>query len=726
MRIDSSWMWQWIATAIAPLLWTALLVGTAAAQTPLDVASSEVAPSVFALPSADGNIEVAWRRSDGKIVFSTFSGAGWSTGKDLVLNTNLQLLGGFARDEAGNRYIAAVKDETANPQEWAAPHRANMAHVLRIPPAGDRVEILADVGLPEFSGKWPLINPIRMADGGTTNSEMVLNPRSGLLALAFGHNNGAANNVHQTGTLIGLDINGNSLYNGGAEQHPAQECLAVDGDGIVMSQVFDQGIGLSTLKRVNGKFVWSDYVLVYEITRPNPHSETLVVAGIIPTPNAYLLVFTTGTGWLWRQRGFDHGLDGGCTIKVMKVARDFDTLPKFRWPDSKNQQGNYPLTALAAPADGKSYVRPVVATLGNGEGIVAFEQWGRPNQQFGAPALDGVRAVRFNAQGAVQATGEVYPQTRIPRSTRAFSFPAGNRIGWVNGDAAGNRLVLHSIGTALDYRSYELGRGSIGPAGFTVRVTNSSATDARVDATLPGGGAGPSVVVKARETQSIPNLPDQSQLLITVGANGKAYAVQGADLAIDFAGFAPNPMPMPGNGFLLSVQNTSPDNVSVKSNGQRLGAVPFNDTRVFPARVPAGAEIVVSNGTISKQYVVNADLTIRWPLDGNPPPPSLRLEQLAGRYVRDNPDNGFHDGTLTVTTVAGGPPTLVWKNKDDVSWTLTPDLAKSELNADKSSPYYETNPDNGRKFKIEQEKNPDGTIKVTGFYFLDELYRRKD
>ena len=158
-----------------------------------------VAPSVFALPADGGGVDVAWRTPDSRLILSTFTGQDWQSARHLPLETDLQLLGGLARDENGNRYVAAMKDEEATPEDWAAGHRANIVHVLRVPPAGDRTELLADVGLAEFSGKWPVINPVHMGQNGTTNSELVYNGRRGLLALTFGHNNGQPSDIHQTG-----------------------------------------------------------------------------------------------------------------------------------------------------------------------------------------------------------------------------------------------------------------------------------------------------------------------------------------------------------------------------------------------------------------------------------------------------------------------------------------------------------------------------------------------
>ena len=810
-----------------------------AAQPLLDAASSEVAPSVFALAKPDGGIEVAWRRADGRIVFSTFTDHDYQTGRHLPLETDLQLLGGFASDDNGNRYIAVLKDEKATPLEWAAKHRSGIAQVMRIPPTGDRNQVLADVGLPEFSGKWPLINPIRLADGGTTNSELVYNPKSGLLALAFGHNNGAPDNIHQTGALIGLSTDGAARYNVGGGQHCIQECLAVDGDAIVMAQVFDQGIGLSRLSRSGDRWTWSDFVLVYEIKRSNQAEESLVLAGIVPGPAGYSIVFSAGKGWLWRQRSFDHGLDGGCEIKLLQVARNFEaTLPKFSWPDNVHQQGNFPIITLARPDANRSYVRPVIAPLAGSEAIVAFEEWRKPNRAD-APELNGIKAVRFNAAGDILATSPVIAKYRIPRSTRAFTFPDGKSIGWVSGDAPGKRLLLHTFDAQLNHLPYELGRGRLSPPGFNFRLTNSGKHPVQIDVTIPSGSPGKKVTVAAGESQVIQDLANLTQLYVVSGSKSRTYTIEGSDLNVQAIGdapppmvnLAPNPLPNPlpntvpgpmpiparkfaivvknqtaervavyvenvrigevpagqskdfdrhpdgtaitvsdgtraerwmvqgqdltavfapksgtapqpapnpapqpaGNGFSLEVQNTSPENIAVRVNGKNFGAVAFGESRKFTERFPAGTAVTITDGATTKEYAVKGDLVIRWdpsgsaPANANIPGGQLRVEQLAGRYVRDNPNDDFHEGVITIAG-AGRNRTISWKNKAGVEWSLAPDLARGALLTDEQNPYFKDQPDIGRKFLIVQPKNADGSLRpeVTGFYFLNEFYRRKN
>lgn len=169
-------------------------------------------------------------------MLSTFSGQNWSQFQQIQLNTNLPLLAGFARDEAGNRYVAAMRRETATPQEWAAGYRPGVANVLRVPPGSNQTQLLADVNQQMFSRKTPIFNPMNMANNSYVNAEMAYG--GGTLVLALGHNNGQATDIHETGNIIGIGTDGSVRYGGGGEQHPGNVKLAVDGNGFVKAQNF--------------------------------------------------------------------------------------------------------------------------------------------------------------------------------------------------------------------------------------------------------------------------------------------------------------------------------------------------------------------------------------------------------------------------------------------------------------------------------------------------------
>ena len=451
----------------------ALCAHTAMAQTPIDASSSSILPTVLSTMGSDGTLDVAWRGHDGRVYLSEFTGAGWQSRIGHVdLGGRLPLLAGLARDEAGNRYVAVMSQEQASPQEWSVGYRPGVAHILKVAAGGGSAALLADVNQRQFTQRIPIINPLSFSDNAVVNGEMVHS--TGTLALAFGHNNGQPGNIHSTGSLIGIGTDGSVRYGNGGEQHPMQVRLAADGAGFVAAQIFDQGIGLSTLKPgADGTMEWSDFVLVYEIPRQNPYEEALSIGGIIVQQDRYLLVFSSGNGWLADFGDSEHGRDGSCRVACMSVGRDFHQLPKFDWYNGvRHAQGNFPLTVIAAPEAGRSFVRPVVSRLEDGRSMVAFEQWHNRGDGFSPPTHEGTRAVLLNQAGQVAGHSPLFEGIRIQRSSQAFTIPFQNRIGWVTGDAANGRLLMHTLDDQLNLTSIQPGRGVI--SGATPVVVNDT------------------------------------------------------------------------------------------------------------------------------------------------------------------------------------------------------------------------------------------------------------
>ncbi len=644
---------------------TALLVCSTTAiqaQAPIDASDTDLVPSLFAEAGPDGSLDVAWRSSDGRLMLSTFSGPGFRAGQHTPLATNLQLLGGLARDEAGNRYIAAYRDEQASPEEWAAKYRPGVANVLRVPAGSNQTTLLADVNQQQFSQKWPIVNPLRMANTAMINGEMVY--ANGALALSLGHNNGAAADIHNTGLVVGVGTDGSALYGGGGEQHSGHIRLAVDGGNFLQAQTNDLGIGLSTLKRNGDKYVWSNFVLVYEIPRANKHEEALSIAGIVPTPDSYLLIFSSGKGWLWTFRQIEQGGAGACEIKMLRVARNFDTLPKLDWwAGIRTAQGNFPLMNIAVPAGDKSYLRPIVTPLADGRSIVAYEQWGKPNE-FTQPAAEGVRAVLLDANGNVQRQSELFAGLRIQRSTRGTYLPTLGRMGWVNGDAQGNRLMLHTLDANLALASFELGRGAI-------------------NASQPSSDTPPPVAPLAA--------------LFNVAGDWEAEG-------ITFP-FQLSATPQ-GLSFVSSNRTTTWSPVANQPNSYRHdNAADFS--LVFTS---ANAGTLTASGkayTIRRRAAPNAGPAI--PAPGETP---LTVNSIVGSYQHDPVVNEWHRGRLSLNQ----NNTLTWTNGAGVSWTLTPDLANKSLRTGPDNPYQT---ENIRDFAIELENR-----NVVGFRFGGDLYKK--
>lgn len=421
------------------------------ADGPPDVAVPDMALAIHAIAGPNDQISVAWRNTtSGRIVLSMFSGANWGQTRQIELTNDRSLVGGLTRDGQGNRYVAVFKEEKATPAQWAQGYRPGVARLLRLAPGADQAEQIADLNSAEYSAKWPIINPLRFESDGCVNSQMLFN--QGKLLLAFGHSNGTAEDIHSTGTLIGINSDGSPAYNEGGEQHPGEVALALDGTGFVKAQIFDQGIGLSKMVREGNNLRWTNFVLVYEIPRANQAEELLQIAGIVPTENGYLLVFASGKGWLWSTPQHDLGTDGDCQIKVMKVARDFDKHPKFDWWNNvRHAQGNYPLTTLARPAQNKSFIRPTLCRLPDGRAIVACEQWTKSGFET---SPEGIVSIMLGADGRSQAT-QFHANARIQRSAVSFWLPRSQRIAWVNGEQG--RLVVHTLDQELNHEATVLG-----------------------------------------------------------------------------------------------------------------------------------------------------------------------------------------------------------------------------------------------------------------------------
>ena len=116
-------------------------------------------------------------------------------------------------------------------------------------------------------------------------------------------------------------------------------------------------------------------------------------------------------------------------------------------------------------------------------------------------------------------------------------------------------------------------------------------------------------------------------------------------------------------------------------------------------------------------------------VDIDPPPapipaPRLTAQDLVGTYVHFPLDNDYHVGNLEIVSQHQGLVVMRWTNRANVSWLLTADLDRGLLHAEPSSPYFKSNPINGRTFEIVTTELPSGKLKIEGFRFLSEIYRR--
>ncbi len=101
---------------------------------------------------------------------------------------------------------------------------------------------------------------------------------------------------------------------------------------------------------------------------------------------------------------------------------------------------------------------------------------------------------------------------------------------------------------------------------------------------------------------------------------------------------------------------------------------------------------------------------------------SFQSEEFLGNYVREPASNEWHKGSIQLEG-----DELYWENEAFVRWGLSWNQ-KGELSTSKGNPYFESNPLNGRSFKVQMKKDEKGNITKTvdGFLFQNEFYRKVD
>ena len=104
----------------------------------------------------------------------------------------------------------------------------------------------------------------------------------------------------------------------------------------------------------------------------------------------------------------------------------------------------------------------------------------------------------------------------------------------------------------------------------------------------------------AGQQKSFAKQPNGSTITVSDGTRSERWTVNGGDLTATFAA-ANVPSPV-GSEFSVTVRNQSPENVSVKTGGQRLGAVPYGQTKTLPRQYPSGTVITVSDGESTRDY----------------------------------------------------------------------------------------------------------------------------
>ena len=104
----------------------------------------------------------------------------------------------------------------------------------------------------------------------------------------------------------------------------------------------------------------------------------------------------------------------------------------------------------------------------------------------------------------------------------------------------------------------------------------------------------------------------------------------------------------------------------------------------------------------------------------------VSIESLVGRYEHRPVENDWHIGTITIVErdQNGRPTVLRWRNQAGVSWRLYADAGPGLLRTGEENPYYQSNPDGGRAFRIVLKRDADGDYQpeAIGFQFQSGFY----
>jgi len=426
------------------------------AAAPVDASSSDPVQNLIPFANADGSLDVVWRRVDGKLMYSTFSGPKWA-GSTRPISGSLGLLGGFTKDERGNAYILTAKQEELQIKDASEPElrRPGVLQMLRIPVNG-AAELFADLNQVKYYATWGIFNPF--LNGARNSAQLAYG--NGSIAAAFGHNiPGSDKKMHNTGALLAVDIAGNSTYAAGAGQHTIGNSLWFDGQNFVKVQLGDQGILMSRLTRQgNAPWKWSDDKLVYrhQTAEPGNREEDLMefvaFGSVVNAGDRYLLLFAAAPGQGWAGTADNEWLNSvqGASLYLTSVPKaDFDALPQFTYPE--NQVGTGITTKqLLKPTGTNNLVRPRMVDLGDGGYVVVCEEWSEKRKYVQTMALI------MDAEGKVKrvASPSLRGNPRIHRTGDAFLL--GNRAGWVCGDNQNGCITLHLLDKLLKLESIQL------------------------------------------------------------------------------------------------------------------------------------------------------------------------------------------------------------------------------------------------------------------------------
>jgi len=430
--------------------------------TPQDADSSIPVPSMVAHPNADGSLDIVWKRSDGATLFSTYSGAGYQSSTHTQLSGLLQLLGGFTKDDQGNGYVLTARQESQQAGSDPRLRRRGILQIHKIATGQRGAALFADLNQPGPSGaksgrfytKWGVYNPI--IHSGNVRTSARLKHGGGVLAATFVHNIPGSDGVlHNTGCLLAVDTSGNPVYAGGAENHAMDVQISYDGSTFVRAQETDQGIVVSQLSPgSDGKWKWTDDKMGVAAAQAGL-KHFFRLGGFVSTPSKHLLVYSyveNGWGYHQNEQEFVAGTTGAA-LYVTTLPKNLGPLPKFDWRTRAIGRGILQ-KLLVRPPGSSNIVRPQVVDMNSGRYVLVWEQWS--SSSFGKGMHERTMAMVIDSSGNTVVAAKELPGARINRSTDAFYLPASRRAGFIAGNAAQGKIMLHTLDGQLNLQSHAL------------------------------------------------------------------------------------------------------------------------------------------------------------------------------------------------------------------------------------------------------------------------------
>lgn len=433
-------------------------------------------PELVAVRNPNGSIDVAWLDSASpQIVITQLAPTddGWATLWHWDAPT-IDRLAGYARDDAGNRYVVTTiaEDQLLSETMPSGEHRDGIARVVGLAPDG--TEIFATDLRNDVGGNWidPLVAPMsfgsgRVAVGGDT---------VGITFSCLTEYDPGVSSRHQRQCFYLVDATtGEQTGHVPGPGHSWEQRIVWDGSRFVALLHGDAGLrGIGVIDYALDNSFDSRVAFAIkggDATTGGAYQNTFTrVGNLLPTDTGYALLFAsendpvyTGSAVIAsRNLVFAHvRTDFEATnppdqydVQIVDTATqnpaatDFEVSIVDYWGGAYTgyNRGLVWLTSHADPAN-LHVENPDLVRLDDGRMIALWEQWT-------SAAPTGLWAMMIDEWGNVLEAPRMIGDARLYRGDDAISL--GDRAAWVVGDANVPQLVLHTVDDALQLQTFEL------------------------------------------------------------------------------------------------------------------------------------------------------------------------------------------------------------------------------------------------------------------------------